>query len=879
VKIPESRKELFSQLKNKACIALTPNNRLMRKLLTEYGTFMFDQGAQVWETPPILSMNGWLQEVWGELKDSAIESSVNKVIASDLQLTSIMTQIIAEDNNTLDVLSSHSLVAPALAAYKTLQLWDIDTFEELPSYSIETEQYQVWHKSFKDELSLRHLVTLEESVQIITESIIEQQYKLPKNMTRISFDEIPPLFQRLYEAIEEAGTVISDFSETGRPSSLVKIGLQDREEQHNTIALWAKNILELKPNSKIGIVCPELPKHRSSIQSALTKKLEPQARLASTPRYTLPFNFSAGISLSEVPVISAALKYLTIGDRNSTIPEVSAVIRSPYISGSLSECTARTFFDLRLRDRHSNIINFDDLLNISGCPVKLAKVIGSFLKTITNTPQKQKPSQWAYLFNDALDNIGWPGERNLDSEEYQCITHWHEQLEKLSSLDSVVGECSKQFAFALLQQCVVNTIFQPETADSPIQVLGLLEAAGLNFDYLWIMDFNDDIWPLAPQPNPFIPLNSQKQLGMPHASAERELEFSKRIFDTLKSGANDIVISYLKWDADKELRCSMLAEQIIEVEVGDLNLGECKDYVDLLKGSFELTDIPDKAAPVSSPSNIRGGTSILSTQAQCPFKAFAEFRLKSKEFPEITIGLDSRDKGKLIHSVLEHMWNHLKTQKALLELRDDEQVHLIDEALDMAFFYLTSKRKNVGERLIKLERQRIKTVISQWLKIEKNRIPFKVIECEKRVSTNIAGLPVTIVKDRVDEVNGGRFLIDYKTGNTSISSWAGERLEQPQLPIYLLADNDICNGVAFGQVRRGDCALKGISDDTEIAPGIVSAEKVKVDLPHSWLQIKERWTQQLDSLAGEFLNGIADVSPKSPSSCRYCHLESLCRKS
>jgi len=28
---------------------------------------------------------------------------------------------------------------------------------------------------------------------------------------------------------------------------------------------------------------------------------------------------------------------------------------------------------------------------------------------------------------------------------------------------------------------------------------------------MWIMDLNDDVWPQAPAPNPFIPLSAQKR--------------------------------------------------------------------------------------------------------------------------------------------------------------------------------------------------------------------------------------------------------------------------------------------------------------------------------------------------------------------------------
>ncbi len=42
-----------------------------------------------------------------------------------------------------------------------------------------------------------------------------------------------------------------------------------------------------------------------------------------------------------------------------------------------------------------------------------------------------------------------------------------------------------------------STVFQPEGGDPPVQVLGLLEAEGLEFDHLWITGLTSEGWPLA----------------------------------------------------------------------------------------------------------------------------------------------------------------------------------------------------------------------------------------------------------------------------------------------------------------------------------------------------------------------------------------------
>ena len=62
----------------------------------------------------------------------------------------------------------------------------------------------------------------------------------------------------------------------------------------------------------------------------------------------------------------------------------------------------------------------------------------------------------------------------------------------------------------------------------PIQVVGVLESAQLEFDHLWVLGLSDDTWPRPARPNPLLPLELQRSRGVPRASAEWELAFARR---------------------------------------------------------------------------------------------------------------------------------------------------------------------------------------------------------------------------------------------------------------------------------------------------------------------------------------------------------------
>ena len=63
----------------------------------------------------------------------------------------------------------------------------------------------------------------------------------------------------------------------------------------------------------------------------------------------------------------------------------------------------------------------------------------------------------------------------------------------------------------------------------PIQILGPLESAQLEFDHLWVLGLTDEAWPRIPRPNPLLPIELQRSRGLPRSSADWELGFARRM--------------------------------------------------------------------------------------------------------------------------------------------------------------------------------------------------------------------------------------------------------------------------------------------------------------------------------------------------------------
>src|SRR5258707_7776219 len=134
-------------------------------------------------------------------------------------------------------------------------------------------------------------------------------------------------------------------------------------------------------------------------------------------------------------------------------------------------------------------------------------------------------------------------------------------------------------AYDTLRRLCAETLFQPESPDAPIQILGVIETQGQRFDCLWVASLTDEVWPRDAHPNPFIPIALQKKAGIPQASAEASLAYDRRITDEWKAAAAEVVFSHPTKDEDRDLAPSPLIQQF---PLSDLVVPDYPRYRDLI---------------------------------------------------------------------------------------------------------------------------------------------------------------------------------------------------------------------------------------------------------------------------------------------------------
>ncbi|MEK7876785.1 MAG: PD-(D/E)XK nuclease family protein, partial [Pseudomonadota bacterium] len=163
---------------------------------------------------------------------------------------------------------------------------------------------------------------------------------------------------------------------------------------------------------------------------------------------------------------------------------------------------------------------------------------------------------------------------------------------------------------------------------------------------------------------------------------------------------------------------------------------------------------------------------------------------------------------------------------------------------------------------------------------EKTRGGFTVVATEERCHIEIGGLGFNARLDRVDELaSGERIVIDYKTSAPSAGAMLGERPDEPQLPLYLIAAEPAAAAVAFAQVRAGAMKFAALARAADLLPGIKAfAESYYRGHHGSWQEVVDAWRADLARIAAGFAGGEAEVDPKQyPNTCRYCDVKPFCR--
>lgn len=869
-------------------LILTPNHRLARVIRSTWGEqCAARRGLTRWPQPQIYALESWLEECWQQLLDQCYIPALAGAVVSDQGATLLWRTAIGSDREAPPDLDPSNFVRLAQQTWRDLQRWSIQPHQLAASRHPGTQYFLRWLKGFQQALGERQLLTREDSYAIIADAFAERVLQRHPRVVTIGFQTTPPLFARIILAASDVEPLQPQPSPR-HTSAVHGTVLSDENAEITAAAHWAMEQYKLDPHQRIGVVFSSLNRMRDKVERIFRDTFSPTHCLPGSPHAPASFNLSAGTPLGQTPVIRTALSLLTL---HSTVPftldEYCALLNNPFWGATTADIVLRSQAELLLRKLGKVVPDHDDLRSalqqaqssLREHSSNLAELLQKVRELARHRPRRAQYSYWAQHCTQCLTVFGWPGARALDSIEYQQVERWRTVLEEMAALDYYATPVTFGEALSELTQLANNAVFQPETPDSAIQILGLLEAASLRFDQLWVAGMDSNQWPQGVVYNPLLPPALQRQWQLPKACPEQELALAQVLFDQFSHSADQVLFSYSRMEGDTELRPSALLDGLQPYPLpakpdanNDSGASTSWGLVPQMIGTQPIleTVTTHSAPPLDSlPQQWRGGSGLLRDQAGCPFNAFAIWRLGATPLPDPQPGLSPQERGVLVHRCLELLWRQLQSQANLLALDKGALSARTTEVIDLALAPLERRRPDLfGVRFSRLERQRLQHLLHSWLEIDRARSPFVVNPPEQETSVTIGGLVLTLRMDRIDRLeNDELVLIDYKTGAANIKDWGGERPADPQLPLYALRAEAPIAALCFARVSTAkDCALNGIAENPDLLPKLEPLGKLA--LPSTWAGTLEHWHHALTVLADEFCAGTTPIVFYNPSTLR-----------
>lgn len=858
-------------------VVVTATRGLARYLLHEFDRSQRQARNLAWPTPAVSSWTAWIESEFLRIagSDPAMERLTLLDEAQELALWERVIARASQDRSADPLLQVAAAARTARDTRRLIKEWLLEPGEVESGAGEDTRAYLAWQTAFERLLASAHWLCEYELPVVLRRSAGSGAGAPAAQLVFAGFDLWPPARRQFLARLAAAGASIEVLEEpTGENGQWRVVACDDRRREFEAAAGWVRGCLEAGDPGPFGIIVDDLASERERIDAVFDRVLHAGQSLDQSDDRAKCYHISIGRPLSDYPLVATALTLLDFMAGARPIRDATRVLHSPFVAGGAQHSSRHALLDLALRRLGCREVDLNELLRLFRALPEHSSALESRLAEAVGFPLRspQSPSAWAASFVAWLEFFGWPGDRPLNSTEFQTVHAWRELLSRFARLNVVAGEVDTSTALGTIRRMAGRRIFQGKEEPAPVQILGVMESSGMRFSGLWVTGMTDDAWPPPPKPNPFIPLAVQRRREIPGASAEVDLRRCEQITRRMLASAESVVISHARSQSGQPLRVSgLFSEYAGEVVAsGDAGLTGC-----IRRGSAAPESIRDWQGPVFDGVHLQGGAGVLSDQSACPFRAFARHRLEVADAPRLEPGLDASARGSLAHECLAVVWREIGTSQRLADMTRDEVGEIADRAAERVLGRFYRRRgASLDSSVLELEKTRLAALVRSWLDVEREREPFRVVALEEGIETDFAGLEMALRIDRIDALaDGSLVVIDYKTGaNAKPAQWQGDRPEEPQLPLYLLAlesAGKAVDGLVFAHLRIGVNRFAGLLGTTAFGRGPAVAD--------DWPAQKGAWARVLNALADSYKQGEAGVDPRNTRVCEYCQIAPLCR--
>ena len=388
---------------------------------------------------------------------------------------------------------------------------------------------------------------------------------------------------------------------------------------------------------------------------------------------------------------------------------------------------------------------------------------------------KKEPYDPIELFNahiQTIENLIHSDQASWEKEVKNLFLSLFEHLHSLPDLEL-------QTYYKLLQTLFSNVLVRPKHGTHPrLQILGQLEARLINTDRVIMAGLNEGSWPSDLAYEPWMSQSMRKDFGLP--SYERQIGLAAHDFiqgfcmkDVLitrslrKNGAPTVPSRWLQ-RLDAVIQSANIKEPVFQS-------GPYIKWAQKMDTPQEIKKIerPKPYPPINKRPRKFSVTRIEQWMKD-PYSLYAYSILRLKKWNDLNEEFQHRGYGLIVHNILETLMNKKNTfnkeqAERFLKSRADElfEAHLVDP-LERAFWV-----------------QRYTASIKDFLETEfdfRAQKTYSEINGSLTLSINDTHYEITARADRIDEIQSGFRIVDYKTagGYTAKQMIAGYA---PQLPL------------------------------------------------------------------------------------------------
>ena len=816
---------------------VTASRRLARELAKEFGAQQLAANHLAWPSPAIRSWRDWLSQSLAEANEQGeLPTRVNAHHSRILWERCLRREI-------ADPLANMSLlVRQARETWSRLNDFGV-TLEECRQSAVGRDQrmFAAAAASYLSILEREHWVDDSGITDLVIRLVENGQVTLPGTLTVAGFDRVVPKVSSLLEALQARGVSITK-AELPEASGKAELQVFDnRDEELRSAGAWARQRLLEDPDQRIAIIATSLERDAVRCARLVREGLAPGWQY-SGQLHAAAVNVSYGQPLSAYPACAIALLLLRwlhgeLGGR-----EVSLILRSPFLGSS--ESGGRTRLEMRLRrlpDRRWTpgmfLREFGDAGERDGCEAWLG-ALSRLNELRERLGRRDSPARWAAVIDEALALFVWPGEGTLSSTEFQLVNRWRELLNELAKLDLVSATMTVVEAVSRLSVMAGETVFQPETEHALVSLVGPLEAAGMQFDRVWISGLGSAEWPPPGRPLVLVSRDLQRRRGMPDADPADTLKYASGVLRGLLSSGPSRVCSYARTQGDSEQTLTGLLAGWV-TPGAEIPADPGWYAAALVTTSTVVPVAADPVPEMQADEKLAGGAAALQRQLEEPFSAFVLSRLGVNSLQSMTIGLTPSVRGSLIHSALQKLYQELPSQSELRSWNEVELQNRVDDAIARAFRVAHRSADEVLAALLQLEAARTSALLRAVVELDRTREPFAVAAVEQALSVNIEGVSLSLRADRIDRLDGGEHVIlDYKTGAARQFLGSDKGPNDIQLVVYAYALDGEVSDLGLVNVDSRIVDIDGVGKT--LTPDIDWHSELE-----SWCRLVERAAREL----------------------------------